>query len=526
MANKSKKKASTTTPAAQTTKASARDTGSGTEALTKVGRPVRRLRNPNGQLAGDETAVKLHSGNGGKKGKGSVGVKGQSALAGKSKKKKQMDEMDWNDEEQDASLVDIASTVVKSGRAKDPEDDEDDFSDIVDVSENGGTEEGDDDEDSAGEDDSEVVTPPPQYKPPPRIDIHLDVYDGRASRTLVINTSYSFAMLLNEAASLMKVDYQTVTLGYEAPWVRKTGTKPQPKYLENSKDLEKFMADFWLYMDEQKVKKKGKGSPVQYSILLKNMNLADQSTGKKVAVTKQPVKENIVTKSDNAATKIQMELEEFGARIDRYHFCKEHNRPCVKKNGKCLGPITHEHISEWAKLLLAKVEGVTVETPPEQLKLLDYKKPHRNIPSTGGHTSHVNPNQGAKDHDSDSAPSDRSVRGSKSRRSNKRRHSDTDTPAPKARKVVDYPETRVWLESCNKHMSRGRDKEIDYVKFADELVRRKFLRLDDIADLEVSELMDIFNKDGQRMMELGEAKRIYRFSRADAKMLSGDDRYT
>jgi hypothetical protein len=84
--------------------------------------------------------------------------------------------------------------------------------------------------------------------------------------------------------------------------------------------------------------------------------------------------------------------------------------------------------------------------------------------------------------------------------------------------LVLYPEMKGWLEYCDRNLVRGRDAE-NYTQFADALVSKRLLRLDDLDGLQIGELQALCPG-----MELGTARRLLRFAHEDVETLRNGQR--
>lgn len=126
-------------------------------------------------------------------------------------------------------------------------------------------------------------TPWPCYQPStqiqgrkrPCLEFDAWVSDGRALRTLEIKSDMTFFVLLSRAAEIMKLTHTSVTLGYEAPWCKKSGQKMQLRYLENDRDLADMMKCYENYMKEQRQKKSRKTAGIDgvvCEVIIKNVN--------------------------------------------------------------------------------------------------------------------------------------------------------------------------------------------------------------------------------------------------------------
>jgi hypothetical protein len=84
--------------------------------------------------------------------------------------------------------------------------------------------------------------------------------------------------------------------------------------------------------------------------------------------------------------------------------------------------------------------------------------------------------------------------------------------------MILYPGMKVWLDSCDSHVIRGRDGE-NYAQYAGALLGQRFLRLDDFVELQVAELQAICGD-----MELGTARRLLHFAQKDVAKLKKEQR--
>jgi hypothetical protein len=79
--------------------------------------------------------------------------------------------------------------------------------------------------------------------------------------------------------------------------------------------------------------------------------------------------------------------------------------------------------------------------------------------------------------------------------------------------LILYPDVQAWLKYCDRDYIRGRDNE-NYEKYAQALIDKRILRLDDVLGLSHEEL-EAFCVG----MQTGTARRILRFADEDVKVL-------
>ena len=87
---------------------------------------------------------------------------------------------------------------------------------------------------------------------------------------MVVKPYELYTDVLMKAAEIMKRNPTTVSLGYEAPWCEKKGTKYELRYLSDDADLDEMGLRVKEFLSSQKQQKRK--SNISYSIILRNVN--------------------------------------------------------------------------------------------------------------------------------------------------------------------------------------------------------------------------------------------------------------
>ena len=96
------------------------------------------------------------------------------------------------------------------------------------------------------------------------------VNDGRGLRGLTIGSSDTLYDVRRNVAEILQCHYASVSLGYTAPWLKKTAAqKVTPRYLDSKEELDELSRCAEEYTAEQKRKKK---PSVTCEVVIYNMN--------------------------------------------------------------------------------------------------------------------------------------------------------------------------------------------------------------------------------------------------------------
>ena len=146
-----------------------------------------------------------------------------------------------------------------------------------------------------------------------------------------------------------------------------------------------------------------------------------------------------------------------------------------------------------------ETRGVTSRSVPEQLKLLDYVKPKKSKTEKAA----------------TSIPFDTIVIDSDGDVELKVGHVRQDRPEQE--QEILYPTVREWLHRCTERMDRNQDGH-DYLSLVDMFLRHDFTRLDDVARLSASAIIDL-GSECNVCISKGLASRIEAYSRSDVGIL-------
>ncbi|KLO09579.1 hypothetical protein SCHPADRAFT_892976 [Schizopora paradoxa] len=336
-------------------------------------------------------------------------------------------------------------------------------------------------------------------------ELEVQVHDGLGLRQIYISTMDGIGSVVDKAADSMKRDTYNVDIGYEAPWSHKVGTKKVPVYITTEVELD----NFWVAYDgyREKLEKKNLTDPITGVLFI---NMKDESKPSKNTTTNaRTTNTRGGTKTDavnEPKVKAQGVVVTSMEQVQDGMYCTDCDRACYKKwNGDC-ATYTFDFMTEHAKMLARGVPGVVANKVPDCMKskLLDYVRPGRK-PSKS-----LEPVEEEELHPPVKEPQE----------SLQRKPVSQQTEVRNFKMHLDFPLISSWLQKCEEHLERGRDKH-KYTALAPVFEVNGCTRIDDILRMTTTMIKELAMEAGVEVT-LCVILRVYDYAKEDVAKVARD----